>query len=126
MKVRVSIRLAAAVKSFMETQKEAVFEENTTVSQTSEEDRMTEEDQDFSEEDDSEDELNKHVYENITQKKCGSDTDEEMEHTDDLETVNRWNSEYDDDFSVHNNDDVMMNESWNHFDSDEDEIRIPS
>ena len=48
--------LVAAAKSFLETQREAVFEENTTVSQTSEEDKMTEEDQDFSEEDDSEDE----------------------------------------------------------------------
>ena len=101
--------LVAAVKSFMETEREDVFEKNTTVSQNSEEDRMTKEDQDFSEEDDSDDELNKHVYENITQKKCGSDTDEDMEHTDDLETVNRWNSESDDDFSVHNNDDVTMN-----------------
>ena len=43
-----------------------------------------------------------------------------MESTDELETVNRWNNEYDDNFGVHNNDDVMMNESWNHFDSDED------
>ena len=86
---------------------------------------MTEEDQDFSEEDDSEDEWGKHVFENVTQKKCGSDTDGEMEHTDDLETVNKWNSEYDDGFSVHNNDDVMMNESWNHFDSDEDESLNP-
>ena len=42
-----------------------------------------------------------------------------METTDDLETAYRWNSEYDT-FSVQNND-VMMNESWNHFDSDEDE-----
>ena len=57
---------------------------------------------------------------NITQKKCGSDTDDEMESIDDLETANRWNNEYDDNFGVHNNDDVMMNESWNHFDSDED------
>ena len=48
-----------------------------------------------------------------------------MEHTDDLETVKKWNSEYDDGFSVHNNDDVMMNESWNHFDSDEDESLNP-
>ena len=37
--------LFAAVKSFMEKCKEAVFEENTTVSQTLEEDRMTCEDQ---------------------------------------------------------------------------------
>ena len=65
------------------------------------------------------------VYENITQKKCGSDTDDEMEHIDDLETVDRWNSEYDDNFSVHDNDDVLMNESWNHFHSDEDEIFSP-
>ena len=42
-----------------------------------------------------------------------------MESTDDLETINRWNSEYDDNFSVQDND--MMNESWNHFDSDEDQ-----
>ena len=47
---------------------------------------------------------------NITQKKCGSDTDDEMESIDDLETANRWNNEYDDNFGVHNNDDVMMNE----------------
>ena len=60
------------------------------------------------------------IYENTTQKKCDSDTDDEMESTDELETVNRWNNEYDDNFGVHNNDDVMMNESWNHFDSDED------
>ena len=102
----------------MEKRREAVFEENTTVSQISEEDRMTG-DRNFSEEDDSEDEWDKHVYENISQKKCGSDTDDEMETTDDLETAYRWNSEYDT-FSVQNND-VMMNESWNHFDSDEDE-----
>ena len=43
-----------------------------------------------------------------------------MERTDDLETVDRWKSEYDDNFSGHNNDDVMINESWNHFHSDED------
>ena len=48
--------LLAAVKSFMEKRREAVFEENTTVSQTSEEDRITGEDLDFSEEDDREDE----------------------------------------------------------------------
>ena len=48
--------LVAAVKSFMEKCREAVFEENTIVSQTSEEDRITGENQDFSEEDDSEDE----------------------------------------------------------------------
>ena len=53
--------------SAMEKPREAVFE-NTPVSQTSE-DRMTGEDQDFSEEDDCEDEWDKHVYENITQKK---------------------------------------------------------
>ena len=111
--------LVADVKHFMEKRREAVFEENTTVSQISEEDRMTG-DRNFSEEDDSEDEWDKHVYENISQKKCGSDTDDEMETTDDLETAYRWNSEYDT-FSVQNNDDVMMNESWNHFDSDEDE-----
>ena len=52
--------LVAAVKSFMEKCREAVFEENT-ISQTSEEDRMTSEDQDFSEEDDSENEWNKHI-----------------------------------------------------------------
>ena len=48
----------------MEKSREAVFEENTTVSQTWEEVRMTREDQDFSE-DDSEDECSKDVYENI-------------------------------------------------------------
>ena len=112
--------LLAAVKSFMEKCSEVVFEKNTTVSQTSEEDRITGEDQDFSEEDDSEDEWDKHVYENITQKKCGSDTNDEIESTDDLETVHSWNNEYDDNFGVHNND-VMMNASWNHFDSNEDE-----
>ena len=63
---------------------------------------MTEEDQHFSEKDDSE--------MKIPQKKCDSDTDDEMKSTDDLETVDRWNSEHDDNFSVHNNDDVM-NES---------------
>ena len=101
--------LVADVKRFMEKCREAVFEENTTVSQISEEDRMTG-DQNFSEEDDSEDEWDKHVYENISQKKCGSDADNEMETTEDLETVYRWNSECDDNFSVQNNDDVMMNE----------------
>ena len=106
----------------MEKRREAVFEENTTVSQISEEDRMTG-DRNFSEEDDSEDEWDKHVYENISQKKCGSDTDDEMETTDDLETVHRWNSEHNDNFSVQNND-VTMNE-WNHFDSDEDESFNP-
>ena len=108
----------------MEKHREAVFEENTTVSQTLEEDRMTSEDQDFSEEDDSEDEWDKHVCENITQKRCVSDTDDEMESTDDLETINRWNNEYDDTFGDHNNN-VMMSESWNHFDSDEDESFNP-
>ena len=39
--------LLAAVKSFMEKRMEVVFEENTTVSQTSEEYRITGEDQDF-------------------------------------------------------------------------------
>ena len=39
--------LVAVVKSFKEKHKETVFEENTTVSQTSEEDRITGEDQDF-------------------------------------------------------------------------------
>ena len=48
-----------------------------------------------------------------------------MESTDDLQTVHRWNSEYDHNFSVHNNDDFMANESWNHFDSDEDESFNP-
>ena len=64
--------------------------ENTTVSHTSEEDKLTREDQDFiefSEQDDSEDESNKYIYENIIQKKCESDTDNEMENADDLETV---------------------------------------
>ena len=48
--------LVAAVKSFMEKCRKVVFEENTTVGQTSEEDRMTGEDQSVSEEDHSEDE----------------------------------------------------------------------
>ena len=48
-----------------------------------------------------------------------------MKTTDDLETVHRWNSEYDNNFSVQNNDVVTMNESWNHFDSDEDESFNP-
>ena len=47
-----------------------------------------------------------------------------MESTDNLETVDRWNNEYDDNFGVHNND-VMMNESWNNLDSDEDESFNP-
>ena len=110
--------LVAAIKRFMEKRREAVFKKNTSVSQTSEEDRMTGEDQNFSDKDDSEDEWDKHVYENIAQKKCGSDTNDKMESTDVLEIVDRWNSEYDDNFSVQNND-VMMNKSWNHFDSDE-------
>lgn len=82
--------LAAVVKSFIETHKEVVLGENTTVSHTSEEDKLTREDQDFiefSEQDDSEDESNKYIYENIIQKKCESDTDNEMENADDLETV---------------------------------------
>ena len=86
---------------------------------------MTGEDQNFSEEDDSEDEWDKYVYENFTQKKCDSDTNDEIETTDDLETVDIWKSEYDDNFAVQNNDNVMMNESWNHFDSDEDETFNP-
>ena len=116
--------LVAAVKSFMEKHREAVFEENKTVSQASEEDGMTAEDQNFSVEDDSEDEWDKYVYENVTQKKCGSDTYNEMEATDDLETVDKWNGEYDNNFSVQNNE-VMMHESWNHFDSDEDKSFNP-
>ena len=63
-----------------------MFEENTTLSQTPEGKRMTG-DQDFSEEEDSEDEWGKYVYENIIQKKCGSNIDDEMESTDDLEIV---------------------------------------
>ena len=86
---------------------------------------MTGEDQNFSEEDDSEDEWDKYVHENVTQKKCDSDTNDEIETTDDLETVDIWKSEYDDNFAVQNNDNVMMNESWNHFDSDEDETFNP-
>ena len=82
--------------------------------------KKTGEDQDFSENHDSENKWNKHVYENIKQKKCDSDADDQMESSDDLETVNRWNNEYYDNFGVHDNDDIMMNESWNHFDSDED------
>ena len=61
--------LVAAVKSFMEKCKEAAFVENTTISQTSEEDRMPGEDQSFSEEDDSENEWDKQLYENTPQKK---------------------------------------------------------
>ena len=89
--------IVAAVKSFMEKRREAVFEENTTVTQTSEEDRMTCEHQDLSEEHDSEDDWVKHVRENVTQKKRGSDADDE--------TVNRWNNKYDDNFGIHNSDD---------------------
>ena len=63
-----------------------MFEENTTLSQTPEEKRMTG-DQDFSEEEDSQDEWGKYVYENIIQKKCGSNIDDEMESADDLEIV---------------------------------------
>ena len=63
-----------------------MFEENTTLSQTPEGKRMTR-DQDFSEEEDSEDEWGKYVYENIIQKKCGSNIDDEMESADDLEIV---------------------------------------
>ena len=74
--------------SATEKPREAVFE-NTPVSQTSEEDRMTGEDQDFYEEDDCEDKWDKHVYENITQKKFGSDIDDEMVSTDYPETVDR-------------------------------------
>ena len=48
---------------------------------------MTGKDQNLSEEDDSEDKRDKYVYEKITQKKCGSDTDDEMETTDDLEIL---------------------------------------
>ena len=68
--------LLAAVECFMEKCREAAFEENITVCQTSEKDRMTGENQDFSEEDDSEDEQGKYAYESITQKKNGSDTDD--------------------------------------------------
>ena len=82
---------------------------------------MTGKDQDFLVEDDNGDEWDIHVSEKIKQKKCDSDTDDQMESTDDLETVNRWNNEYDDNFGIHGNDDIMMNESWNHFDSDEGE-----
>ena len=71
---------------------------------------MIGEDQNFSEEDDSEDEWDKYLYENVTQKKCDSDANDETETTDEIETVDIWNSEYDDNFAVQNNDDVMMNE----------------
>ena len=46
---------------------------------------MTGEDQNF------EDEWHKYAYENI-QKTCGSDTDDEIGCTDDLETADIWNS----------------------------------
>ena len=78
--------LVAAVKSIVEKCRETVFEENITVSQTSEEDKMTG-DQDFSDKENIEEEWDKILYENITKKKCGSDTDDEMESTDDPETV---------------------------------------
>lgn len=52
------------------------------------------------------------MYMKTSQKrKCDSDTDDGMESTNDLKTVDRQNSEYDDSFSVHNHDDIMMNES---------------
>ena len=38
--------------------------------------------------------------------KCGSDRDDQIESIDEIETVNRWNSEYDDNSSVHNNGDM--------------------
>ena len=69
----------------------------------------------FSQEYGSEYKYDEYVYENITQEKCDSDTDDEMESVDDLETADRSNSEYDDNFSVHNKDVVMVNESWNTF-----------
>ena len=56
--------------------------------------------------------------------KRSGNTDDEMESTDDLETVDRWNNEYDN-FSVQNNDDVIMNESWDNFDSNEDDSYNP-
>ena len=52
------------------------------------------------------------VYENNAQKKCDSDTDDEMGIPDDLKIVNRCNRKYDDNFSVHNNDDVKSMESF--------------
>ena len=79
---------------------------------------MINENQDFSEEHGSKYEWDKHVYENITQKKCSSDTDDDMESTDDLETVDRQNNEYDDNFGVYNKD-AKMNACWNYFDSNE-------
>ena len=53
---------------------------------------MTSKDQHFLEEDESEDEWDKHLYENITQKKCGSNADDEIENTDDLEAVDNNNN----------------------------------
>ena len=45
-----------------------------------------------------------------------------MGSVDYLETVDSWNSEYDNNFSIHNNDIVMMNESSRDlFDVDEDD-----
>ena len=79
---------------------------------------MIREDQDFSQEVASEDEWDKYVYGSIMQKKCGSDAVDEMESADDLGTIERCNSEQGDTFSVDNNV-GMMNESWNHFDSDD-------
>ena len=52
------------------------------------------------------------VYENSAQKKCDSDTDDEMGIPDDLKIVNRCNRKYDNNFSVHNNDDVKSMESF--------------
>ena len=52
------------------------------------------------------------VYENNAQKKCDSDTDDEMGIPDDLKIVNICNRKYDDNFSVHNNDDVKSMESF--------------
>ena len=39
------------------------------------------------------------IYENTAQKKCDSDTDDEMGIPDDLKIVNRCNRKYDDNFS---------------------------
>ena len=52
------------------------------------------------------------VYENNAQKKCDSDADDEMGIPDDLKIVNRCNRKYDNNFSVHNNDDVKSMESF--------------
>ena len=52
------------------------------------------------------------VYENNAQKKCDSDTDDEMGIPDDLKIVSRCNRKYDNNFSVHNNDDVKSMESF--------------